>query len=75
MEVEIEDTVLQDILPDFREMIDPDADEETVINQIGSAMALGRYSGEDFIEGIGSLSEYGIKCEENYHDVSSSEHE
>ena len=74
MEIEIEDTVLQAILPDFRKMIDPQADEDDIIEQIGWTIALGRQSGEDFVEGIGSLSEQGIECEEDYHYTSCEEH-
>lgn len=70
MVVEIEDDVLQNILPDFQETINPEAEEDDVINQIGAAIALGNYSGEDFVEGIGSLKEHGIRCEEDYRSTS-----
>lgn len=70
MVVEIEDDVLQSLLPDFQEVIDPEAEEDDVINRIGEAIALGNYSGEDFVEGVGSLKENAIKCYEDYRSTS-----
>lgn len=64
VEVEIPDAVIPEMFADYLETIDPSADEDCLFEQVAHAMTFGKYSGEDFVEGIGSLSKQGILWEE-----------
>lgn len=70
MSVSMPDNKHGEILKDFRETIQGNATIEDVVKHIAWTMARDRYTGNDFVEGIGSLSEQGISCEEEYEDIS-----
>jgi hypothetical protein len=64
MEVDIPEDKHDEILGEFREVMSPTSEMEEVYKHIGWSMARDRYSGQDFVEGVGSLKERGIKCKE-----------
>ncbi len=67
--IEIPDDKISSILQDFREVVSSNATIEDVIKQIFWTVSLERFTGEDFVEGIGSLKEQGIRVHFVYKDV------
>ncbi len=67
--IEIPDDKISSILHDYRESISSNATIEDVIKQIFFCISTDKFTSDDFVEGIGSLKELGIKIHFNYKNV------
>jgi hypothetical protein len=68
--IDVNEGQARKLLAGYRTVIDSNAKMDDMLKQIFFAMATDRYTGNDFVEGIGSLEKGGVSIHFDYKEVS-----